>query len=40
MSVVEHILDTLSYHEYKHPVGTVMRMADVPLNFTPRFKFE
>jgi hypothetical protein len=40
MDVVEHILKVLTYHEVKHPVGTIMRMADNPLHFQPKYEKE
>ncbi|KAG1680610.1 hypothetical protein FOA52_015059 [Chlamydomonas sp. UWO 241] len=40
MEVVEEILKSMTYHENKHPVGTIMRMADTPLHFSPSFKVE
>ena len=39
MSVVEKILSNSTFHEFKHPdFGTVMRMMNIPLNFTMRFE--
>ena len=38
MAIVEKILRETSYHNITHPVGTVMRMADSPLPFTPKFE--
>ena len=40
MEVVERILRESAYHNVTHPVGTVMRMADTPLPFTPKFEME
>jgi hypothetical protein len=37
MEVVEEILRSSKYHEVKHPVGTVMRMSEEPLHFTPNY---
>ena len=40
MEVVERILHDRAFHEVKHPVGTVMRMANEPLPFAPKFEME
>lgn len=40
MDVVERILHDREFHEVKHPVGTIMRMAIVPLPFVPKFEIE
>ena len=40
MEVVERFLNETKYHEVKHPVGTVMRMADEVLPFKLRFEPE
>jgi hypothetical protein len=37
MEVVELILKSMPFHELKHPVGTIMRMADSPLHFEPKY---